>query len=179
MVQNKDIEEKPLVNGEIKKEENGISENGKTNGNGDLSDYEESDDDDYLDHLLMLPPLDNDPSNRNRSLVSKTLLDFCSAIESRKEYAKIKQELLMNCVPMECKQEDEKVVLDNEPIVNGVEEPPTPPQIEVSKEIEVKPELDDASVPDIRRQSIRLKKAQFGELKELNNENNFYKYLLF
>jgi hypothetical protein len=135
----------------VKKVENGETEK----MNGDASDGEESEEDDYLDHLLMLPPPERDDPLRNKDLVSKTLLDFCFAIESRKEYPKIKQELLMNCVPSECKQEEE---VKEE--VSEVEEPP-PLQaspIKIVDVIEVNEE-----VPEIRRQSIRLKKAQFGE----------------
>jgi hypothetical protein len=153
MVQNKEIDEKKLTNGvhEVKKVENGEAEK----MNGDASDGEESEEDDYLDHLLMLPPPERDDPLRNKDLVSKTLLDFCFAIESRKEYPKIKQELLMNCVPSECKQE---VEVKEE--VSEVEEPPPlqPSPIKIVDVIEVNEE-----VPEIRRQSIRLKKAQFGE----------------
>lgn len=156
MVQNKEIDAKPLTNGEIKKEENGTSETEKLNG--DASDYDESDDDDYLDHLLMLPPLDANTNDRNKHLVTKTLLDFCSAIENRKEYHKIKQELLSNSVPSECKQEEEPLVVVEE--IPMVQDEPEPPLAEPDKAIEV----NGDDVPEIRRQSIRLKKAQFGEL---------------
>ena len=156
MVQNKEIDEKKLTNGvhEVKKVENGETE--KMNGD-DLSDGEESEEDDYLDHLLMVPPLDRDAPLRNKDLVSKTLLDFCLAIESRKEYPKIKQELLSSCVSSECKEE-----LEVEQEENEVLEEPPPLQmspIKIVDTIEVNEE-----VPEIRRQSIRLKKAQFGEL---------------
>lgn len=161
MVQNKEIEEKKLTNGvhEVKKEENGVEEK----SNGDVSDGEESEEDDYLDHLLMVPSLDRDAPFRNKDLVSKTLLDFCTAIESRKEYPKIKQELMMNCVPIERKPEEEKIVEDNEPLLNGKEDTP-PLQMSPIKVVDTI-EVNEAEVPEIRRQSIRLKKAQFGELK--------------
>lgn len=148
-----------LTNGvhEVAKDENGVEEK----LNGDVSDGEESEEDDYLDHLLMVPPLDRDGVSRNKDLVSKTLLDFCTAIENRKEYAKIKQELLMNCVPIECKQEEEKVVEDNEPLLNGEEDTP-PLQLSPIKVVDAI-EVNEAEVPEIRRQSIRLKKAQFGK----------------
>jgi hypothetical protein len=159
MVQNKEIQEKALTNGvhEIKKEENGDVEN----MNGDVSDGDESEEDDYLDHLLMVPPIDRDAPCRNKDLVSRTLLEFCTAIESRKEYPKIKQELLRNCVPTECKQEEAKVEEENEPIVNGKEDSP-PLQMSPIKVVDTI-EVNEEEVPDIRRQSIRLKKAQFGE----------------
>lgn len=159
MVQNKEIEEKKLTNGvhEIVKEENGEIEK----LNGDESDGEESEEDDYLDHLLMVPPLNRDGPFRNRDLVSKSLLDFCTAIESRKEYPKMKQELLMNSMPIESKQEEEKIVEDNEPVLNGKEDSP-PLQMSPIKVIDTI-EVNEAEVPEIRRQSIRLKKAQFGK----------------
>jgi hypothetical protein len=160
MVQNKEIEEKKLTNGvhEVVKEENGVEEK----SNGDVSDGEESEEDDYLDHLLVVPPLDRDAPFRNKDLVSKTLLDFCTAIESRKEYPKIKQELMLNCVPIETQQEEEeKIEEDNEPILNGKEDSP-PLQMSPIK-VKDTIEVTDAEVPEIRRQSIRLKKAQFGK----------------
>lgn len=152
MVQNKEIDEKKLTNGvhEVKKVENGETEK----INGDAS-GEESEEDDYLDHLLMVSPPDRDNPHRNKDLVTKTLFDFCFAIESRKEYPKIKQELLMNCVPIEVKQEVEV----KEEVLEVVEPPqPQLSPIKVVDVIEVNEE-----VPEIRRQSIRLKKAQFGE----------------
>lgn len=159
MVQNKEIEEKKLTNGvhEVKKEENGVEEK----MNGDASDGEESEEDDYLDYLLMVPPLDRHAPFRNKDLVSKSLLDFCTAIESRKEYPKIKQELLMNCVPTVDKQEDEKIVEENEPILSTKEDSPPllPSPIKKIDTIEV----NEEEVPEYRRQSIRLKKAQFGK----------------
>lgn len=159
MVQNKEIDEKQLTNGvhEVKKVENGETEK----MNGDASEGEESEDDDWLDHLLMLPPPERHDPLRNKDLVSKTLLDLCSAIESRKEYPKIKQELLMNCVPIECKQEEEV----KEEVVEVKEPSPPPPPLQPSP-IKAKDLIEvNEEVPEIRRQSIRLKKAQFGECK--------------
>lgn len=159
MVQNKETEEKVLTNGDIKKETT------PEPMNGDASDYEESDDDDYLDHLLMLPPLNTDPTTRNKDLVSKTLFDFITAIENRKEYQKIRQELLLDCAPTEEKDEKEDAVKVEEIVevmVNGKESPE--PEVETNELIEVNVE----EVPELgRRQSIRLKKAQFGELNSL------------
>lgn len=167
MVQNREIEAKPLTNGDVK-DEDGEKEkelNGDENVNGNVSDYEESDDDDYLDHLLMLPPLDRDSCDRNKNLVSKTLLDFCAAIEGKKEYQKIKQELRLHAEQAEDKEKEV-----SEPIVNGRQKEATPaPVVErkiVSKprkknEVNIEESLD---VPEIRRQSIRLKRAMFGEL---------------
>lgn len=165
MVQNKETDGKVLTNGEIKLEENGTTpQSEKTNGFA--SDSEESDDDDYLDHLLMLPRLDVYSSDRNRHLVSKTLLDFCTAIENHKGYQKIKQELLVNCPQDECKQEPIEPHEEETPILNGTESPPLPAEtstaIEVSEEVAEVAEED--VVPEIRRQSIRLKKAQFGKV---------------
>lgn len=164
MVQNKEIEDKLLTNGEIKVENSEKEENGdlELKLNGHISEDEESDEDDYLDHLLMLPPLDRDPTNRNKALISKTLLDFCAAIENRKEYQKIKQELLQNCVPIECKQEEKTTQVEplvvEELILNGKAESPPPA-------VETEPiEVNEEEVAEIRRQSIRLKKATFGEL---------------
>lgn len=168
MVQNKEVDGKALTNGEIKKED---CESEKTNGevklNGDRSEYDESDDDDYLDHLLMVPPIDANTSNRNKHLVSKTLLDFCLAIESRKEYQKIRQELLQNCVPIECKHEEQKIEPNEDSILNGKVEIVEANLNETLPEIETEPnEVNhtvEQEVPEIRRQSIRLKKAMFGE----------------
>jgi hypothetical protein len=155
MVMVKEIDEKKLTNGvhEVKKVENGEAEK----MNGDASEGEESEEDDYLDHLLLVTPPDRDNPQLNKDLVTKTLFDFCFAIESRKEYPKIKQELLMNCVPNEVEQEKEV-----EQEVVKVDPPPQPQAspIKAVDAIEVNEE-----VPEIRRQSIRLKKAQFGELK--------------
>lgn len=187
MVQGKEGEgEKVLVNGDVKKEENGEI---KTNENASVN--EESDDDDYLDYLLMVPPLDNYSDDRNKCLVSRTLLDFCSALESRKEYPKIRQELLMqsNTVP---KQENKEPIVEEQKDVkeeivedNLVKIEELPPETIIIKETvlvngngdcEEEPtstgEEDDERtiqengckrVPGVRRQSVRLKKAQFGE----------------
>lgn len=166
MVQNKELEEKVLTNGENKTEANEQCENVKADEietNGHVSDEEESDDDDYLDHLLMLPQLDTNTSDRNKSFVSQCLLDFCTAIESRKEYQKIKQELLDSCLPIEIKQEEEELLAVDDQVLetnlNGKDESP---EVETESEaIEVKIE---AEVVEIRRQSIRLNKAKFGKL---------------
>lgn len=161
MVQNKEIEEKVLTNGEIKGESSEKEEayqNGKLNGHE--SDYEDSDDDDYLDHLLMVPPLDADVTDRNKNLVLSSLLDFCSAIEGRKEYQKIKQELLANCEPSESEQEEKQLPVEENTNLNGKEESPIPeaePPVNEVIEEEVK------RVPELRRQSIRLNKAKFGK----------------
>lgn len=186
MVQHKEDEEKVQVNGEVKNVENGET---KTNENASDEADEDSDDDDYLDYLLMVPTLDNYSNDRNKCLVSKTLLDLCSAIESRKEYPKIRQELMMlnNCVPKaeekvdEIKEEKE----DEHPkIVEEISEP----QIcitngdDVDVDVRVKEDTpttststeDDTTststsqesekiVPEGRRQSVRLKKAEFGK----------------
>ena len=162
MVQNKEVEDKPLTNGEIKTEdcEKEKKENLQSELNGHESDCEESDDDDYLDHLLMLPSLDNNTYDRNKALISKSLLDFCTAIESRKEYQKIKQELLLNSTN-EYKQE-EKTLEDKEELNLEIKEESPPPEITIEPN-EVNQEQIIETKVEIRRQSIRLKKAQFGE----------------
>lgn len=162
MVQNKDTEEKVLTNGEIEgesveKEE--AYQNGKLNGHE--SDYEESDDDDYLDHLLMVPRLDTDLTDRNKNLVLSSLLDFCSAIEGRKEYQKIKQELLANCEPLEFKQEEEQLPIVETPNLIVDEEPPVHEAELIENEVTT--EEVKRVVPELRRQSIRLNKAKFGK----------------
>lgn len=163
MVQHKEDEEKSIANGEIKTE---VCESEITNGenvkiNGHASEGEESDDDDYLDHLLMLPPLDGDFTNRNKNLVSKTLLDLCTAIESRKEYHKIRRELLLDSAPIDSKK-DVKPDLDlGPPNLNANAEITIPTTTvdpnEVSQENEYK-------VPETRRHSVRLRRAIIGEL---------------
>lgn len=162
MVQNKEVEDKPLTNGEIVHEdcEKEKKETLETELNGHDSDCEESDDDDYLDHLLMVPPLNRDTPERNKALISKSLLDFCTAIENRKEYQKIKQELLLSSVPIEYKQEEKTLEVKDESILEIKKESPLPePIVEPVEPIEVIQE----TVAEFRRQSIRLKKAQFGE----------------
>lgn len=165
MVQNKEVEDKPLTNGEIAEEdcEKVRKENLESELNGHESDCEESDDDDYLDHLLMLPPLDKNTSERNNALISKSLLDFCTAIESRKEYQKIKQELLMSSSLTECKQEERTFHVKEEQNLNIDEESPPPVAVIESTETELSNEVSQEHVVELRRQSIRLKKAQFGE----------------
>jgi hypothetical protein len=159
MVQNKEGEEKtPITNGEDKKED---CEESKPKINGHHSDYEDSDEDDWLDHLLMVPRLDVSEPDRNKHLVSKTLLDFCSAIENRKEYQKIKQELLQNSVPIEPEKDESPPSEKEEPKENGIEAPSLP-ILEILP-IEVKIEVE--AVPETRRQSIRLNKAKFGKFK--------------
>jgi len=168
MVQNKEIEEKVAsTNGEVTKENGEHSKEEKLNGATHESDYEDSDDDDWLDHLLMLPPLDVDMSDRNKNLVSKTLQDFCSAIENRKDILKIKQELKLNFDTTEVKEEETNQPVVVEVELNGKDES-RPPSVTI-EENEVKP-VASIEVPEeevkIRRQSIRLNKAKFGELKD-------------
>lgn len=152
-MQQTEDEEKPIANGEIKTEELTNGENVELNGHE--SECEESDDDDYLDHLLMLPLLDGDFSNRNKNLVSRSLLDLCTAIESRKEYQKIKQELLLNSATKQCGEEETPTLDENTPNLNMKIE--TRPPDEVTHETA-------PDVPETRRHSIRLKRALFGEL---------------
>lgn len=174
MVQNKEVEEQVLTNGEIKTEANiEQCENGKlyeSETNGHISEEEDSDDDDYLDHLLMLPQLDANSCDRNKSFfVRQCLLDFCTAIESRKEYQKIKQELLDNSAPPEIKQEaaeQEAVAPVLETNLNGNEESPQPETEPKAIEVTIEVNLDE-EVIETRRQSIRLNKAKFGKLGKL------------
>lgn len=160
MVQNKEDEDKPLTNGEILEEdcEKVKKENLEIELNGHESECEESDDDDYLDHLLMLPPLDKDTADRNRALISKSLLDFCTAIESKKEYQKIKLELLLNSEPIETKQKEITPHIEQKPTSVTKEESPQPIVFKRPNEV------NKEAVAELRRQSIRLKKAQFGKL---------------
>lgn len=192
MVQNKEEEVKMLVNGEIRKEENGET---KTNENASV-DEDSEDEDDYLDYLLMVPPLDNYSNDRNKGLVSKTLLDLCSAIESRKEYPKIRQELLLqnSCVPkIEETPEIPEIVKEKDTeddqhpkiahITEDISEPPqqnllngdvkkedspststsTEDDTSTSQECNDQNDDDMKIVPEVRRQSVRLKKAEFGK----------------
>lgn len=188
MVQSKGDETKAMVNGDVTKEENGEI---KTNENASVDD-DESDDDDYLDYLLMVPPTDECSEDRNKSLVSRTLMDLCTAIESRKEYPKIRQELLMQCsrnsVPKQEVEEtlavvvavveEEKAVEEEDNLVKIEETIMAEPEAVPVDEVMVNGNGDctkdeptsigdedeeQERLPGGRRQSVRLKKAQFGE----------------
>lgn len=162
MVQNKEIKknaQKIVKNGDAHEET--LLLNGKLNENEVHSESE----DDYMEHLLIVPSLDKNVANRNMNLVSESLLSFYSAIESRKEYAKIKQELMGDLVSIKNEKEVEPVV--EEKLIN----------IDKSqlKEEEVKIKLDDEIVPEIevngvdmyavRKFSITVHKARFGKSK--------------
>lgn len=99
MVQHKELKKETIENGEVKDEALGCL-NKSTNGiNNESYEDSEEEEDDYLKYLTVLPSLDESIENRNMSLISQSLLNFYTAIESRKEYNRIKQELMESYVP--------------------------------------------------------------------------------
>lgn len=114
MVQNKDLQEGKVKNG-VKDEIDSsvVLTNGIHDESGDVSEEE----DDYLQYLTVVPSLDKSVEDRNMNLISQSLAHFYSAIESRKEYQKIKKELMGSYVPRESKKEE----TIQETIVNKLE----------------------------------------------------------
>lgn len=156
MVQNKDIDEETIVNGEKKETLNATKLNGVSH---EMNEHSE-DEDDYLQYLLVVPSLDRNVSNRNMSLISDSLSSFYTAIESRKEYPKIKQELMGNYVPDECMEVDSPEIKLEEPIVNEI-------KVEVDIKIEVEQqenqnEVNDEETIETKNFSLQLYKARLG-----------------
>lgn len=163
MVQNKDIKKEKheiMKNGDAHEET--LLLNGKMNEKEDKSE----DEDDYLNHLLVVPSLDRNVSSRNMNLISESLLGFYTAIESRKEYEKIKQELMGDLVPIKQEITEQPAVelkLTNiQPIhktkIEEIEEPinlnDNEQQIEVNKQ-----DLE------VRKFTIFFPRARFGKWK--------------
>ena len=155
MVQNKDLEEEKGVNGI--KDEIDLSVI-TTNGNNELEEDSEEEDD-YLKYLIVVPSLDKSVEGRNMSLISQSLSQFYAAIENRKEYHKIKKELMGSYVPRVTKKEEQI----QETIVN---------KLEVTDEI--KTELDVEQINEVttsneegtietKNFSLQLLKARLGK----------------
>jgi hypothetical protein len=149
MVQNKEIDKEKLVNGKNDEKVDALCTNTKKlNGaSGVLNEMdehsEEEDEDDYLQYLLVVPSLDRNVSNRNVSLISESLASICTAIENRKEYAKIKQELmadrLMSIVNKDEKNIELKPEIEPSEIIKT--EPDTPIEANAAAiEIEIEPQ---------------------------------------
>ena len=158
MVQNKEIKKemhKVVKNGDAHEET--LLLNGKLNENEENSESE----DDYLEHLLVVPSLDKNVANRNMNLVSESLLGFYSAIENRKEYPKIKQELMGDLVPIKCEKQEEPIVeeklINNDDIQLKIEE--------VNDEKDQKIEVNEEDIYAVRKISITFHKARFGKSK--------------
>jgi hypothetical protein len=166
MVQNKDIEATTS---------NGVC---KTNGvhNDPEEGIEESEDeDDYLDYLLVVPSLDKSVKNRNMSLISESLMNFFTTIESRKGLSqKIKEEIIDNyAMPSVVKAEEkiqETIVEDpKETIKNEFNESEV-----VKNEVTTNDDHCEAEIPVIKSQCIlKMWKATFGEYSFINVCNVF------
>lgn len=162
MVQNKQVEKEKIVeNGENdalgsqEKLTNGLDEEDEM--------FEESEEeDDYLQYLTVVPTLDKSVENRNMSLIAESLMNFYTAIESRKEYPRIKQELMESYVPNDCKKEEEvheiietKLEIE-EAIISECQE------LEQSNEVTSKVEYEAEAI-GTKKLILQLHKAPFGE----------------
>ena len=160
MVQNKEIVKetrKVVKNGDAHEET--LLLNGKLNENEEQSDSE----DDYMEHLLVVPSLHKNVANRNMNLVSESLLSFYTAIESRKEYAKIKQELMGDLVPIKSEKEDEPIV--EEILINNDKSQLETSEVDVKLEYEKDPEIEVSNDDKfaVRKFTIIFPKARFGK----------------
>lgn len=160
MVQNKEIKkeaQKIVKNGDAHEET--LLLNGKLNENEVHSESE----DDYMEHLLFVPSLNKNVANRNMNLVSESLLSFYSAIESRKEYAKIKQELMGDLVPIKNEKEVEPVV--EEKLINDDKSQLKAEEVEVKLDDEIDQKIGVSGVDmyAVRKFSITFHKARFGK----------------
>ncbi|XP_070506421.1 zinc finger protein draculin-like [Chironomus tepperi] len=158
MVQNKEIKKETLKivkNGDAHEE--ALILNGKLNESEEHSESE----DDFMEHLLVVPSLDKNVAIRNRNLVSESLLGFYSAIENRKEYAKIKQELMGDLVPI--KNEKENVPIVEEKLINNdksqLETVELNGKLEVEKDQKI--EVSDEDEFAVRNFSIGCHRARF------------------
>lgn len=165
MVQNKDIEEEKVTNGVKDEEALGLK---LTNGNHEPE--EESDEeDDYLKYLLVVPSLDHSVEDRNMSLISQSLMNFYTTIESRKEYYKIKQELMENHVPSERKED--KIIqeaIDDKLEVNGDIKSK---QEELQQLNEVTNEQQHEEEHNIKNFTLQLWKARLGKCTTIAHYN--------
>lgn len=164
MVQHKEIKKETpdhLKNGESHQET--LLLNGKLNESEELT----SDEDDYLRHLLVVPSLDRNVSSRNTSLITESLLSFYTAIESKKEYSKIKQELMGDLlVPVKEENQDTVAVIEKPPPV--IEIPPkakTEDNEKLYEPHEAEQQIgvmNEEHIP-IRKFTIYFPRARFGE----------------
>lgn len=106
MVQNKELEkEKVTENGVV---DESLGSQKFTNGIHEDETFEESEEeDDYMQYLTIVPTLDKSVENRNMNLIAQSLMNFYTAIESRKEYQRIKQELMQDYVPNNSRKNDD------------------------------------------------------------------------
>lgn len=129
-MQNKQLEKEKTTENDENGEDDATlgSENNKiTNGIHEEDEtFEESEEeDDYLQYLTIVPSLDRNVENRNMSLIAESLMNFYTAIESKKEYPRMKQELMDSYVPNDCKKE-----------------------VEIHETIEAKIEIEEAIISD-------------------------------
>ncbi|CAG9802242.1 unnamed protein product [Chironomus riparius] len=157
MVQNKEIKKQTLKvvkNGDAHEET--LLLNGKLNENEEHSESE----DDYMEHLLVVPSLDKNVANRNMNLVSESLLGFYSAIENRKEYPKIKQELMGDLVSIKSEKVEKRIVEDK--IINNDDLQLNIEEIDIKLDNEdQKIEVSKEEIYAVRKISITFHKARF------------------
>lgn len=173
MVQNKDLVEEKGLNGI--KDEVDLSV-GITNGNHEPEE-ESEEEDDYLKYLTVVPSLDKSVEGRNMSLISQSLSQFYAAIEGRKEYHKIKKELMGSYVPRETK----KVEQIQETIVNKLEL-----NDEIKTELDVVEQINEVTTTSIeegaigtKNFSLQLLKARLGKSILKNLLLNFHCFHIF
>jgi hypothetical protein len=159
MVQNKEIQKetrKIVKNGDAHDET--LLLNGKLNENEENSESE----DDYMQHLLVVPSLHKNVANRNMNLVSESLLGFYAAIESRKEYPKIKQELMGDLVPIKTEKEDEPILEDK--LIKNDETQPATAELVLKYEVEQDQKIEvNNDKFAVRKFTIIFPKARFGK----------------
>ncbi|KAG5684519.1 hypothetical protein PVAND_013748 [Polypedilum vanderplanki] len=169
MVQNKDnnkLNKGKITNGDLKEETLEIP---KLNGvHSETNDYSE-DEDDYLEHLLIVPSLDKNVSNRNMTLISESLSNFYTTIENRKEYPRIKQELMGELnVPIKEKSVEKDVKIEEKDL-QIVAEVKQESEIHIENEIlpteeelnEIEIEVSDVESVKIKNFSLCFTKARF------------------
>lgn len=159
MVQNKQLAKDTMENGDEIEEALG-STSKLLNGTHDEASEESEEEDDYLQYLTVVPQLDASVEGRNMSLISQSLLNFYTAIQSRKEYPRIKQELMESYVPNDCKddgklQETLEVKLEETEAINS-----DPPKIEQINEVTQEYE---AEAIETKQCTLRIHKAPFGK----------------
>jgi hypothetical protein len=159
MVQNKDLEKEKVV-------ENGdnctLGSEAIINGIDEDETFEESEEeDDYLQYLTVVPTLDKSVENRNMSLIAQSLMNFYTAIESRKEYQKIKQALMKSYVPNVIQKQEETKEIVN--IKLEVEETIVCEQQE-SEQIKINEVTKVEREAETRKLILQLHKAPFGKI---------------
>jgi hypothetical protein len=166
MVQNKEINKDTLTNGEAT--ETLVP---KLNGVHTSSDYSE-DEDDYLNYLLVVPSLDKNVSSRNMNLITESLSNFYATIESKKEYPRIREELMGELnVPTKEELDLKEIKLEEEqlPVVLEIKEEPEIdlktiailPTQEQQQQEEI--EVTDIESVKIKKFSLCFTRARFGK----------------